>query len=60
MDARAKVFNEVFKMAILKPVENTNKYTPKHGVTDTDREKFFNNYNQPLNKRIVDIKLNRL
>ena len=46
----------VFKTAILKPVENTNKYTPTHGVTNEDRRKFFTNYNKDLVEKLITIK----
>ena len=46
----------VFKTAILKPVENGNKYTPTNGVTNEDRRKFFNNYNEQLAEKLITIK----
>ena len=46
----------VFKTAILKPVENTNTYTPNNGVTNEDRRKFFTNYNMDLAEKLITIK----
>lgn len=50
-----EAFN-VMKTAILKPVENTNKYTANHGVTNEDRRKFFTNYNKDLAEKLITIK----
>ena len=52
--ARCVAF-DIFKAKILKPVTSENVFTP-HGVTDVDRRKYFTNYNSDLNRRIVEIK----
>ena len=52
---------EIFKAAIITatdPDDTENIFIPNAGVTDTDREKFFTNYNSDLNRKIVQLKLN--
>jgi hypothetical protein len=53
MDSRTKAF-ETFKTAILKPVQNTNRYIPR--ITTGDLKSFWDNVDTKKLERISTIK----